>query len=382
MPHPGSVREVFTTFLSLGLTAFGGPVAHLAHFRRVVVIQRQWLDEAAYANLVALAQFLPGPTSSQVGMLLGWRRAGWTGALAAWTAFTAPSALLLAGAALAVTYGGPGPWLRGLLAAVVAVVGMAVVGMARSLCPDTPRGLIALAVALAILGSPHPLTPVIAMVAAGVAGLGLARGPMTSTAELTGVPSRRASLVLLGLLGLVIALVCLPSDHPTLVLARTCVTAGGLAMGGGHVVLPLLRDPLVAAGLIGDGSFLAGYGAAQAVPGPLFTVAAWLGMVIAGPGAAALAIVAIFAPGLLLALGTVRFYHGLLTRPALAQVVRGLNAGVVGLLAAAWWNPIAHEGLTSPLTVVIAGLAALALASGKVPAWAVVLGCAGITTLR
>ena len=376
MPSPGSVREVFTTFLGLGLTSFGGPVAHLAYYRAALVERRRWLDEAAYADLVALAQFLPGPTSSQVGVLIGWQRAGWGGALAAWTAFTLPSALLLGGAALVAAQVGPGPWLTGLLAAVVAVVGLAVTGMARSLCPDLPRGLIALAVAVALILVPHPLTPLLAMMGAGLAGWFLTPCPMAPPGTLEGVPSRRASMALLGLLVTVVGVVCLPIDHPWMTLARTCVTAGGLVMGGGHVVLPLLRDPLVDAGLLSDGTFLAGYGAAQAVPGPLFAVAAWLGAAIGGPGAAAMATVAIFAPGVLLALGTVRFYRGLMDRPHLARVVRGLNAGVVGLLAAAWWDPIVREGLTSPLAVGIANGAALALASGRIPAWAVVLGAA------
>lgn len=381
MPTPGHPIEVFLAFLRLGLTSFGGPVAHLAHFRRDLVHGRGWISEADYASLVGLAQVLPGPTSSQVGVLMGWRRAGPWGALAAWTAFTLPSALLLAGAAAIALQQGPGPWLAGLLAAVVAVVAVAVQGMARSLCPDLPRLLIAGGVALVCGIAPGPWTPLVALGLAAVAGLGLPRPPTPPLAAGTGLPSRRQAVVLLALAVVLGGVTWWPWDHPWAVVTRTCVTAGGLVMGGGHVVLPLLRDPLVGAGVLDDGRFLAGYGLAQAVPGPLFTVAAWIGMVVGGPLLAVLAVVAIFTPGVLLALGAVRFHQDLLARPRLAAASLGIQAGVVGLLAAAWGRTIVPEGVTSPLTALLAVAATVVLIHGRVPVGIIVLGCAGITAL-
>ncbi len=380
------VAEVVHAFLGLGLTAFGGPVAHLAHFRREFVERRGWLDEPNYAELVAFCQFLPGPTSSQVGFLIGWQRAGVAGALVAWCAFTLPSAILLTVAALAFgAVDGSGAWLMGMQAAVLAVVAQAVCTMARSLCPDAPRATIATAVAVICLMATAAWVPVAALVPAGLAGILVCRNP-AGGADSSGLlsPSRRTTITCLLLLLVLIAAAVLAATMLSGIWAELfviCFKAGGLVFGGGHVVLPLLRDPLVEGGLISDQAFLAGYGAAQAVPGPLFTVAAWVGALVGGVAGAALALVAIFAPGLLLALGTLRFYHGALAAPWARRAVAGLNAGVVGLLGAALWHPLGSEAVHGPASVALALSAFVALEAWRIPAWAVVVGCCALTAL-
>ncbi|MCK6490407.1 MAG: chromate efflux transporter [Planctomycetes bacterium] len=379
--------EVARSFLVLGLTAFGGPVAHLAHFRRELVERRRWINEDAYAELVAYCQFLPGPTSSQVGFLLGWQRAGLPGALAAWSAFTLPSAVALATAAIAFGHLDPGgAWLAGMKAAVLAVVAQAVLGMCRSLCPDAPRTSIAAGVAMVALLAARPWMSVLALLPAGLAGILLLRGVATDPGPgAEQVPSRTLSLTCLLLLAFATAL-ALPGitlvPEPWGALYAIPYQAGALVFGGGHVVLPLLHDPLVQRGLVGDQAFLVGYGAAQAVPGPLFTLAAWTGALVAGIPGACLALVAIFLPGLLLALGCLRFYRGSLTSPLTRRAVMGLNAGVVGLLGAALWNPIGQEAITGPASIALALLAFTALEAWRVPAWAVVAGCCALASIH
>jgi chromate transporter len=379
--------EVFTTFLRLGLTTFGGPLAHLAAFRHELVGRRQWLSEEHYAELVAYGQFLPGPTSSQVGFLLGYQRAGLAGAALAWSAFTLPSALALTAAALWFgTAGTPGPWLLGLQAAVLAVVAQAVVGMARGLCPDLARAVIAVGCAAWCLLVPVSWLQPLCLVLAALAGAIVTRQTSPAASGVIATPSRWTSIVALGLAVLVISggFSVLAMGHAApqwLQVAAIHMQAGSLVFGGGHVVLPLLREPLVDGGLIAAPTFLAGYGAAQLVPGPLFTVAAWNGAVIGGTALAAVALVAIFAPGLLLALGGLRAYRWCLRSPHARQAVAGLNAGVVGLLAAALISPLGRETLTSPVAWALTALAALALFSGRIPAWGVVLGSAGLSAL-
>ena len=379
MRHPGTIREVFTAFLGLGLTAFGGPTAHLAHFRRVLIEQRGWLDAPTYASLVGYCQFLPGPTSSQVGFLIGWQRAGIPGALAAWCAFTLPSAALLTVAALgALLVQPPASLLRGVELAVLAVIAHATVSLGRSLCPDARRATIAAGVAgVGILGQ-APWMAVTALAAAGLAGL--LAPPETRHSATAGLarPGPRLAATCLALVALLgVAAACLATaGDPLARLVAACVQAGGLVFGGGHVVLPLLHDPLVQGGLIGDPAFMAGYGAAQLVPGPLFTVSAWLGVVIGGVTGASLALLAIFAPGLLLALGGLRFYQQAQEHPRMQQIVAGLNAGVVGLLATAVWQPVGRGILQQPAAAVIALVAYLALTRWQIPAGLVILGCA------
>jgi chromate transporter len=382
-PTRGRTGEVARAFLFLGLTAFGGPIAHLAHFRRELVERRRWLSEAAYAELVAFCQFLPGPTSSQAGFLLGWQRAGLLGAITAWSAFTLPSATLLLVAAMAFGHLDPsGAWLTGMKAAVLAVVAQAVLGMCRSLCPDAARASIAAGVAIVALLAATPCMSVVALVPAGVAGVLFLRGVETTVSSgANRVPSRMLSLSCLLLLAITAAVALISASivpEPWASLYAIPFQAGGLVFGGGHVVLPLLHDPLMQRGLVTEQAFLAGYGAAQAVPGPLFTVAAWIGGLVAGIPGACLALVAIFLPGLLIALGCLRFYHGALASPWARHAVMGLNAGVVGLLGAALWDPIGHEAITGPFSLALGLAAFIALESWRIPAWAVVSGCCAI----
>lgn len=401
--HPGTVAEVFWAFLRLGVTAFGGPVAHLGYFRETFVERRKWLDDAAYADLVALCQFLPGPASSQVGMALGLQRAGLAGLVAAWTAFTLPSALLLVVFAWGVTALGDmsdAGWIHGLKAAAVAVVAHAVLGMAKTLTPDAKRATIAVLSLVIVLLVPGALAQVVAIAAAGVAGLLWLRAPErrveAPSAFAVRVP-RTLAIACLGAFAALLAavLTLLPLiAHATGSLALTLFTvfarAGSLVFGGGHVVLPLLEADTVQTGLVSENAFLAGYGAAQAVPGPLFTFAAYLGA-IAEPSSgggeatginlfgAAIALLAIFLPAALLVVGTLPFWSRIRQAPRAQRVLAGVNAGVVGLLAAALYTPVFTSGVTSPLTLALAAVAFVALQKWRAPAWAVVIaaGLAG-----
>lgn len=349
----GSPGEVLRAFLRLGLTAFGGPVAHLGYFRAEFVERRRWLSEAAYAELVALCQFLPGPASSQVGFALGLMRAGPLGALAAWAGFTLPSALLLV--LFAVSAGdlagsplGAG-LLHGLKLVAVAIVAQAVWGMARTLCPDRRRAAIALLALALVTALPQAFGQMLAILLGGLAGLLACRGDESGPAAALPMPVPRW---LGGLcLGLAAALLLLPAllgSPPTLAVFDAFYRAGALVFGGGHVVLPLLREAVVTPGWVPEDAFLAGYGAAQAVPGPLFTFAAYLGAVMPGQGgglAARLAgavvpLLAVFLPGLLLLLGALPFWAALRLQPAAQAAMRGFGAAVVGLLAAALYDPV------------------------------------------
>lgn len=382
--------EVFRAFLLLGLTSFGGPIAHLGYFRQEFVLRRRWLDDAAYADLVALCQFLPGPASSQVGFALGWMRAGWAGALAAFVGFTLPSAVMLVVlAGVAGSMVGPvgGGVLHGLKVVAVAIVAQAVWGMARSLCPDLPRRLIALG-ALALMALSHGVA---GMIAAMVAGALLGRLLPAGATAVKAARFRVAVPVWLGVsaLGLFAALLAgLPlvaALHPLLALADACFRAGALVFGGGHVVLPLLETGLVQPGLVPRDAFLAGYGAAQAVPGPLFTVVAYLGAVQTGVSGAALALVAVFLPGFLLLVGVLPFWARLAQVAGAARMMQGANAAVVGILAFALFGPVMAGSVTGwgDAVLALACLAALMLA--KAPPWAVVilaaLGGIGLSVL-
>jgi chromate transporter len=303
----GTVAEVFAIFLRLGCTSFGGPVAHLGYYRAEFVERRRWLDEHAYADLVGLAQFLPGPASSQTGFAIGLRRAGYLGGLAAWIGFTMPSAVLLVlfayGAApLAATAVGAG-LLHGLKLVAVAIVAQAVWGMARTLAPDRPRASIAAAAVLVVVAAPVALGQIAAIVLGAAAGLLLCRDPgATMVPEALAMPvSRRAGAVCLALFAALLVLPPLLGPLGARVaLFDAFYRSGALVFGGGHVVLPLLRDAVVTPGWVSDNAFLAGYGAAQAVPGPVFTFAAYLGAIMYGVPGAVLALVAIFLPGMLL----------------------------------------------------------------------------------
>jgi chromate transporter len=380
----GSVWEVFVTFLRLGLTSFGGPVAHLGYYRQEIVERRKWLDEATYADIVALCQFLPGPASSQTGMALGIARAGLAGGFAAWLGFTMPSALLM----IACAYGvaalpgeGALDWLRGLKIVAVAVVAQAIWGMARTLCPDAPRATIAVAAAIATLLWPAALGQVAIIVVAGVIGRQLfADGNATSGRALPLRIGRGLAIAALTLFfGLLVALPlarqALPGSH-TIALLDSFYRAGALVFGGGHVVLPLLQAEVVPPGWLSDAQFVAGYGVAQAVPGPLFTFSAYLGAVGAptpnGWLGGLIALVGIFLPAWLLVIGTLPFWEALRVRADIQGALRGVNAAVVGLLMAALYQPVWTSAIHAPVDLALALGAFCALVFWKAPPWAVV----------
>ena len=347
----GSPLEVLRVFLRLGLTCFGGPIAHIGYFRDEFVLRRSWIDEHAYADLVGLCQLLPGPASSQVGFSIGLMRAGYLGALAAWTGFTLPSAVaLILFAYGAAALGGPlgSGLLHGLKLTAVAIVAQAVWGMARTLCPDRARASIAAAAALIVLFSSLSAAQIGAIVVGGIAGLWLCRdGSQPAAGDVEMPVSRRAGLAALA--GFVVLLAGLPILHgvsgsANVALFDAFYRSGALVFGGGHVVLPLLREAFVAPGWLSDDGFLAGYGAAQAVPGPLFTFAAYLGAVVTPEphrlAGALLGLIGIFLPGMLVLLGALPFWSSFRKRAGARAVMRGVNAAVVGLLGAALYNPV------------------------------------------
>ncbi|MFO1117148.1 MAG: chromate efflux transporter [Beijerinckiaceae bacterium] len=380
----GTVSEVFGAFLKLGLTSFGGPVAHLGYFRAEFVERRKWLGEQAYAELVALSQFLPGPASSQTGFGLGLMRAGLPGALAAWIAFTLPSALLMlafaSGAgAIGDTARGEG-LLHGLKLVAVAIVAQAVLGMARSLCPDVPRATIAVLALFMLVLLPGSSGQVAAILAGGAIGLFVLRHAAANAWSGLAVPlSRRVGLACLAAFFLLLAASFLPLGAGAAGLAGAMYRSGALVFGGGHVVLPLLRDAVVAPGWLSDSGFLAGYGAAQVLPGPLFTFAAYLGALASrapGFGGAALALVAIFLPGLLALAGTLPFWQVLHGRPSAQAAMAGINAAVVGVLGAALYDPVWTSAVHSRLDFAVAAAAFVALVAGRAPPILVVAACA------
>lgn len=387
----GKIRErdsawsVFLVFLRLGLTSFGGPIAHLGYFRDEFVTRRRWLTERSYADLVALCQFLPGPASSQVGMALGLSRSGYSGALAAWAGFTLPSAIAMILFALGVTrYGdaiAPGT-LHGLKVVAVAVVAQAVWGMGRNLCPDVLRATFMAIAACFILLVPSAWGQVGVIAVAGVAGLLLFK-PMQAAAHdpLPVAVSRRAGAIWLSLFfALLVGLPVWTRLFPGQVVAMVDAfyRAGSLVFGGGHVVLPLLQAEVVPPGWIGNEAFLAGYGAAQAVPGPLFTFASFLGASMnIGPSGwlgGMICLVAIFSPSFLLVAGALPFWESLRRSVRTQAALAGVNAAVVGLLLAALYQPVWTSAIQQPRGFGLALVALLALMVWKLPPWLVVMG--------
>lgn len=371
---------IFLIFLRLGLTSFGGPVAHLGYFRSEFVARRRWLSEAAYAELIALCQFLPGPASSQVGMALGLSRAGYSGALAAWAGFTLPSALILSLLAFGITHGGwalPPGLIHGLKIVAVAVVAQAVWGMARTLCRGPVQvGIMLVATAGVLLWSSTggQLT---VMAVAAVIGLALLHN--THAAQREGLSirvSRRASWLAIGMfVALLLGLPLIAHHWPDSLtsLFDSFYRTGALVFGGGHVVLPLLQGQVVSTGLLSNDVFLAGYAAAQAMPGPLFTFAAFLGASISGWSGALVGVLAIFLPSLLLVIGVLPFWQRLRGNGRVQAALAGVNAGVVGLLLAALYQPLWVTSILSPLDVLLAVLALMALLFWRCPPWLLVL---------
>ncbi len=392
MPPRPSLLEIFLVALRLGCTSFGGPVAHLAYFRKEYVEKRRWLDDAHYADLVALCQFLPGPASSQTGFAVGCLQRGLAGGLAAWLGFTLPSALLMIGFGYGIAalgdLGAAG-WLKGLKAAAVAVVAQAVWQMWRNLCPDAPRSLLAGAAAGLLVLLPQTGAQIAVIAAGAVIGWLFLRhaevGSSPTWAQQDCAPARKIGAVLI--IAFFVLLAGLPvmvriANHPLLEVMDKFYRSGALVFGGGHVVLPLLEREVVAPGWVTHDQFLAGYGAAQAVPGPLFTFSAYLGTVVnRGPGGwpgGLWALAGIFLPGLLLVAGALPFWQTLRHQPAVQAALRGANAAVVGVLLAALYDPVGTAGLVDGRSTALAGAAFVALQSARVPVWAVVGGAAAV----
>jgi len=375
--------QVFKAFGLLGLTSFGGPVAHLGYFQTDIVKNRKWMSEADYAELVALCQFLPGPASSQVGLGIGYRMAGLPGALAAWTGFTLPSAVVLGLLGLSVAAFDHGAFdgaMHALKVITVAVVAQAVIGMGRSLTPDLPRVLIALGGVAVALAMPGALGQIAAILGGALAGFALPHAP-NGAGEQKPLRLPRGALCAFGVfLGLLFGLPLLAASFPNqwLELSEIFYRAGALVFGGGHVVLPLLEASAVPE-LISQDKFLAGYGAAQAVPGPLFTFAAYVGA--ASPGGVLggiIALLAIFLPGALLVLAALPVWDGLKHRTAARRALTGVNAAVVGILLAALISPIGMTALQSWPDLALAGGVFALLMLTKVPVWLIVVGAAGL----
>jgi chromate transporter len=403
----GSAAEVGVAFLKLGLTSFGGPIAHLGYFRREFVERRGWIDEERFGQLLGLCQFLPGPASSQLGFSLGLLRAGWLGALAAFVGFTLPSALLMFAFAVsnelfASAWGGSA--VHGLKLVAVAVVAQGVLGMARTLTPDPPRAMMAAVSAGLVIVSGNTWMQLVVVAGGAVLGPCLCRQnsgsapaafaiarSATSNSPLAAsampVPSftlpygRRlgAVMVLSFAVLLTFALFIAPTTSPTGQVAGAFYRAGALVFGGGHVVLPLLEHSVVDPGWIDNGDFLAGYGAAQALPGPMFTFAAFLGERLHyGPGGisgALVGLLAIFLPGFLIVAGVLPYWQTLSAKSTAARSLAGVNAAVVGLLAAALYDPVWVSAVKGASDFAIALIGFVLLVSWKWPAWAVVLWC-------
>ena len=388
MPPRPSLSEIFLVALRLGCTGFGGPVAHLAHFRKEYVERRRWLDEAHYADLVALCQFLPGPASSQTGFGVGYLQRGLAGGLTAWVGFTLPSAVLMVGFAYGVARLGhleAAGWLRGLKVAAVAVVAQAVWAMSRNLCPDWPRRALAAAAAALVLWLPFAWSQLAVIALGALLGRLLPPAPDTAPRVAPGVTHRRTGLACLGIFFLllgVLPVLARVTALPALDIFDRFYRVGAMVFGGGHVVLPLLEREVVAPGWLSHDQFLAGYGAAQAVPGPLFTLSAYLGAVMAhGPGGwigGLWALGAIFLPALLLVAGVLPFWQVLRHQAGVQAGLRGANAATVGVLLAAFYNPVWTAGITGGRSLGLAVAAFVALQSGKVPVWAVVAALAGL----
>lgn len=380
----GTTAEVFRTFLKLGLTSFGGPVAHLAYFRKELVERRHWVSESQYGQLIALCQFLPGPASSQLGFTLGLLRGGWAGALAAFLAFTLPSAIaLIFFAALLPSLGGPigSAGIHGLKIVACAVVADAVLGMSKKLCPDWHRRVIAILACALVLLLDSALAQVMVVVFGAIFGLAFCHGVSpTALGSFDIRYSKRTGLILFAVFLVLLLLLAVSSSQlGYLAIADAFYRAGALVFGGGHVVLPLLEDLVVSPGWVSPDDFLAGYGAAQAIPGPMFAFSAYLGAVIPLPGlswlAALFALFFMFLPGFLLVSAALPLWQAIAAHPSAARAIAGVNAAIVGLLAAALYSPIFTSGITTwfDLVVGLAGFAMLAVWRLS-PLW-VVLWC-------
>lgn len=380
----GALLEILFVSAQLGLTSFGGPVAHLGYFHNEYIRRRKWMDERSYADLVALCQFLPGPASSQVGIGIGMVRAGWLGGIVAWLGFTLPSVIaLVAFAFLLQGYDIAGAgWIHGLKIVAVAIVAQAILGMGQKLAPDRERIAIAVIAAGVTLSWQTGYSQILTIAVAGIAGLWLYRHSSTENVTNLPIPIRRTTgivcLALFGVLLIVLPFLRGTAEAGGMAIFDSFYRSGALVFGGGHVVLPLLEQEVVPTGWVSQADFLAGYGATQAVPGPLFTFAAYLGAMTAGVPGAIVATLAIFLPAFLLVAGALPFWNSLRRSPRMQGALTGINAAVVGILLAAWYDPLWTTAILTPLDFALAVILFVMLVFWKLPPWVVVVaGAAG-----
>ena len=381
----GKARDVFKTFLKLGLTSFGGPVAHLGYFRKELVEKQRWVSESQFSQLLAICQFLPGPASSQLGFALGLLRAGWLGAFAAFLAFTLPSALLLVGfaSALPLLSSATGEAIiHGLKLVAFAVVADAVWGMAKKLCPDMIRRMIAvLAVGILFIVS-SAWSQILVVIAGAIAGAIFCRTSVAQTQDSVHVNyNKQLALILLSLFLVLLAIALfVPNQSGFYVIGQAFYRAGALVFGGGHVVLPLLQDSIVTTGLVSNANFLAGYGASQAIPGPMFAFSAYLGAIMPSSQqvsflGATIALVCMFLPGFLLVTAALPLWQSVSHHSTATNAIMGVNAAVVGLLVAALYDPILTTGVTNIIDLAIGVIGFLMLTIGRLSPLLVVVWC-------
>jgi chromate transporter len=383
--HPkANLTNVFVTFLKLGLTSFGGPIAHIAYFRKELVEKQRWVNEHQFSQLLAICQFLPGPASSQLGFTLGLIRVGWLGALAAFIAFTLPSALLLVGFASALPLlSNPAgvAVIHGLKLVAAAIVADAVVGMAKKLCPDHTRRIIALTAAIALLVMQVAWAQILIIILGAVIGMLMCPAAPMSNPLLIIKIDKRFSLLLLSLFVALLIIALLPYHQSGFIAAsQAFYRAGALVFGGGHVVLPLLEEAVVNTGWVSNAHFLAGYGASQAIPGPMFAFSAYLGAIIPNGQdiswmGALCALVFMFLPGFLLIAATLPFWQSIVNKPLATKAIAGINTVVVGILAAALINPIVMTSIVSAIDLFICLVAIVLLFKWHLSPLLVVIWC-------
>ncbi|WP_432360770.1 chromate efflux transporter [Sporosarcina sp. UB5] len=379
--------EILRTSLLLGLTSFGGPAAHIGYFRDEYVKKKKWLDDKMYADIVALCQFLPGPASSQVGIAIGLMRGGLLGGILSWIGFTLPSVLLLMAFAwlISSTASFDIGWIKGLKIVAVAVVAHALVGMSKSLTPDRPRITLALIAAIMTLLIPTAIGQIAIIISAGFVGYALYRkekAPKPEPINLSfGKKTGVAAWTIFFLLLIVVPAIRTFIENTFISIFDIFYRVGSIVFGGGHVVLPMLEREVVPAGWMDAETFIAGYGAAQAVPGPLFTLAGYLGQLMNGPSGAAVAVIAMFLPSFLLVIGTLPFWSAIRSKPGIQAALKGVNAAVVGILLAALYDPVFTSSIGSAVDFGIAIIAFGLLMYYKMAPWLVVFITAALGAL-